>query len=195
MNLQLPAIQYGDWKTVKRRMRKVVTQLIRGDKLSDVMTRDGMLDPSEHPGFLVVSGIMTGSVLNFHCFMPWKIAWDAMFDLRTTPTSPTPIEDAVFEQSLQAPWGVLGLLSSESNSWLIPRERHEAFLHAVLSVWNELDSLGERYCSSFYGRRLWTLPNNLHYVLANMGVPDEVLGAPLPPEGPRALLRYVRPAN
>jgi len=36
------------------------------------------------------------------------------------------------------------------------------------------------------------VPNNLHFVLANMGVPGDVLRAPPPPEGPRALLRYAR---
>jgi hypothetical protein len=39
------------------------------------------------------------------------------------------------------------------------------------------------------------VPNNLHFVLANLGVPTDVLRAPLPPEGTRALLRYVRPVN
>lgn len=176
-------------------MRKVVTQLKRGAPLSDVMTRDGMLDTSEHPGFLVLSGIMVGPAQNFHCFMPWKTAWDAMFDMATTPTLPAPIEDATFEASLQAPWGVLGLLASYSQSWLIPRARHEPFLHAVLAVWNELDSVGARYYAAVEGERLWSLPNNLHYVLANMGVPTEILRAPLPAEGPRALLRYARPVN
>jgi hypothetical protein len=38
------------------------------------------------------------------------------------------------------------------------------------------------------------MPNNLKYVMANLGVPTELLTAPLPPEGPGALLRYVRPA-
>ena len=50
----LPAIQYGDWQSVKRRMRKVITQLKRGAGLIEVMTREGMLDPTEHPGMLVM---------------------------------------------------------------------------------------------------------------------------------------------
>jgi hypothetical protein len=45
------------------------------------------------------------------------------------------------------------------------------------------------------GTTLWSIPNNLHYVLANMGVPHDLLRAPLPAEGPRGLLRYVRVAN
>jgi hypothetical protein len=193
--LLLPAIQYGPWSAVKKRMRTVVSQLKRGTDLGEVMTRDGMLDPSAHPGMLVLSGIVTGPAPNFHCFLPWKMASDPLFDLRTTPTSPIPIEDAIFDASLQTPWGILGLLASESQPWLTPTTRHEPFLHAVLGAWSELDAVGARYCSSFYGKPLWSVPNNLHYVLANMGVPTEILNAPLPAEGPRALLRYAGPAN
>ncbi|HWO18553.1 MAG TPA: hypothetical protein VNO30_07240 [Kofleriaceae bacterium] len=191
----LPAIQYGPWSAVKKRMRTVVSQLKRGNDPIEVMTRDGMLDCSAHPGMLVLSGIMTGPVPNFHCFMPWKLAWGPLFDLRATPTSPAPVEDAIFEASLQTPWGILGLLANESNSWLIPTTRHEPFLHAVLGAWSELDAVGARYYAAVQGERLWSVPNNLHYVLANMGVPAEILNAPLPAEGPRALLRYARPPN
>ena len=191
----LPAIQYGPWSAVKKRMRTVVSQLKRGKDLSEVMTRDGMLDTSAHPGMLVLTGIVMGSTPNFHCFMPWRDALYALFDLRTTPTVSTPIEDEIFEASLRTPWGLLGLLASDCQPWLYPPMRHEPFLHAVLAAWGELDSVGERYCVVSYGERLWSVPNNLHYVLANMGVPTEILNAPLPAEGPRALLRYARPPN
>jgi len=191
----LPAIQYGPWSAVKKRMRPVVSQLKRGKDLGELMTRDGMLDPAEHPGMLVLSGILTGPAPNFHCFMPWAMALYELFDLRTTPTSPPPVEDAIFDASLRTPWGILGLLAYESNSWLIPKTRHEPFLHAVLGAWSELDAVGPRYYAAVQGVRLWSVHNNLHYVLANMGVPTEILNAPLPAEGPRALLRYARPAN
>ncbi len=191
----LPAIQYGPWSAVKKRMRTVVSQLKRGHDLGEVMTRDGMLDTSAHPGMLVLSGIMTGPVPNFHCFMPWKLAWPPLFDMRTTPTSPVPMEDEIFEASLRTPWGILGLLAFESQLWLRPTTRHEPFLHAVLEAWSELDAVGARYYAAVQGERLWSVPNNLHYVLANMGVPTEILNAPLPAEGPRALLRYARPAS
>lgn len=190
----LPAVQYGPWSIVKKRMRTIVSQLKRGKEFGEVMTRDGMLDTSDYPGMLVLAGIVTGPVPNFHCSMPWRKAWDELSDPRT-PAVPSPIEDAAFEASLRTPWGILGLLSSESQPWLYPTTRHEPFLHAVLGVWSELDAVGARYCSSFYGKRLWSVPNNLHYVLGNMGVPTEILNAPLPAEGPRALLRYARPPD
>lgn len=189
----LPAIQYGPWSVVKKRMRTVISQLKRGKDLGDEMTRDGMLDTADHPGMLVLAGIVHGSVTCFHCAMPWKKAWDELFD-PLTPTVPSPAEDAVFEASLRTPWGVLGLLAWESQPWLYPTSRHEPFLHAALAVWDELDAVGARYVA-VQGERLWSVHTNLHYVLGNMGVPAEMLRVPLPPEGPRALLRYVRPPN
>jgi hypothetical protein len=195
MTLQLPAIQHGSWSSVRRRMLKVVTRLLRGDPLADVMLVDGLVDPTRQPGFLVMGGVMTGGEPHFHCFMPWKSAWDALFDLPVDPTVPAPLEDRVFEASLQAPWGVLGLLSSDSQSWLIPAPRHAPFLEAVLAVWDELDAVGARYYTAVQGKSLWSVPNNLHYVLAGMGVSTEILRAPLPPGGPRALLRHTKPVN
>jgi hypothetical protein len=76
---------------------------------------------------------------------------------------------------------------------LIPASRHRPLLHAALEAWPELDAIGERYAVGGMPRRLWSVPNNLHFVLANLGVPSGLLNAPLTPEGPRALLRYVRP--
>lgn len=173
-------------------MRKVETQLKRGASLIDVMTREGTLDTDTHPGMLVMNGIRQGPDSNFHCFAPWRHAWDTLFDLRTDPTVPGPLEDAIFAASLEAPWGVVGLLSADNQSWLYPKNRHFPLLEATLAVWDELDAVGPRYHWGSQGERLWTLPNGLHYVLANMGVPNDVLRSPLPPEGPRALLRYAR---
>jgi hypothetical protein len=191
----LPAIQYGDWKTVKGRMHRVVTQLKRGAGLVKVMTHEGMLDPAEHPGMLMMAGITPGPVPHFHCYAPWRLAWSPLSEMRTEPTVPTALEDAMFAASLEVPWAVLGILSWDSQPWLYPKERHQPFLHAALTVWDELDSIGERYCVAVQGQRLWSLPTGLHYVLANMGVPTEVLRAPLPADGPRGLLRYARVAS
>lgn len=188
----VPAIQYGDWKAVKGRMGKVVTQLKRGANLVELMTREGMLDPADHPGMLMMSGITPGPVPHFHCYVPWRLAWAPLFEVRVEPTVPTREEDAIFAASLEAPWGVLGLLSWDSQPWLYPKDRHQPFLHAVLAAWDELDAVGPRYYAAVQGQRLWSLPTGLHYVLASMGVPNDILRAPLPPEGPRALLQYAR---
>jgi hypothetical protein len=192
--VQLPAIQYGDWKSVKRRMARVVTQLKRGADLVEVMTADGMLDSATMPGLLMMGGINPGADANFHCYAPWRLAWEPLGEMRAEPTTPTTIEDAIFVSSLRVPWGVLGLLAPDCQPWLYPAQRHRPLLHAALEVWPELDAVGTRYYSALQGRSLWSVPNNLHFVLARLGVPTELLSAPLPPEGPGALLRYVRPA-
>ena len=62
-------------------------------------------------------------------------------------------------------------------------------------MWDELDAVGSRYHIAVQGQSLCSIPNSLHYVLANLGVPHDLLRAPLPPEGPRALLKYVRIAS
>ena len=103
------------------------------------------------------------------------------------------IADAVFTASLQVPWGVLGLMSSDNGPWVWPEHRHRPFLHAALSFWEELDAVGARYYVAGKSERLWGTARNLKYVLANMGVPNDVLNSPLPAEGPRALLQYARP--
>jgi hypothetical protein len=188
----LPAIQYGDWKSVKKRMARAVTKLKRGVDLIEVMTEDGMLDTAATPGMLGIFGIIPGPVANFHCFMPWKLAWDTFAAAGSDAFAA--VEDAIFAVSLRSSWGVLGLLSSENQFWLISPARHRPLLYAALDVWPELDAVGARYYGAVLGRRLWDMPNNLKYVMANLGVPTELLTAPLPPEGPGALLRYVRPA-
>ncbi|HEX8114468.1 MAG TPA: hypothetical protein VF516_42355 [Kofleriaceae bacterium] len=43
-----------------------------------------------------------------------------------------------------------------------------------LEAWPELDAVGARYYGAVQGRRLWDMPNNLHFVLANLGVPNDV---------------------
>jgi hypothetical protein len=183
----LPAIQYGDWPIVKGRMRKVVTQLKRGAGLIELMTKDGMLDTADNAGLIVMVRSSLGPVSNFHCFAPWRLAWEAASLAESTA-------EAMFAASLEVPWGILGLMSSDNGPWVWPEHRHRPFLEAALWFWEELDAVGARYYVVGKGERLWGTARNLKYVLANMGVPNDVLSSPLPPEGPRALLRYARPA-
>jgi hypothetical protein len=181
----VPAVQYGDWAIVKKRMRRIVTRIKRGESIVGVMTEDGMLDVGTHPGLMMMGGRMLAGGRDFHCFMPWHPLW-------LDSTDPGAL-DAIFQESLTVSWGVLGLLAFENKPWFYSDEtRFDPFLAAAIRAWDELDAVGPRYCAGFQGQSLWTLPSSLHYVLGNMGVPHDLLRAPLPPEGPRALLKYVR---
>jgi hypothetical protein len=189
----LPAVQYGDVTEVKKPMQAILRRLLRGEALVDVMTEHGMLDTREHSGLLVLDGIVPPGAPHFHCALPWRPLWQKLLD-RRTKTDPA-INGAIFEASLGTPWGILGMLPYENHPWLLQRERFDPFLEAVLAFWDELDAVGERYYSAVQGKRLWGVPNTLHYVLANLGVSQDLLRAPLPPGGPRALLKHVRVAS
>ena len=125
--MPLPAVQYGDWRDVKKRMRKIVTRIKRGESIVDVMTEDGMLEVTKHPGMVIVGGLMTGGLTNFHCFVPWKPLGDALRDIRVPPDPA--LEAKIFQESLRVTWGVLGLLSFDNQAWFYDHEeRYEPFL-------------------------------------------------------------------
>ena len=182
----VPAVQYGDWAIVKKRMRSIVTRIKRGASIVSVMTEDGLLDVGAHPGTMMMGGPVLAGGRDFHCFMPWQPLWlDSPADVG--------VMDAIFQESLSVSWGVLGLLAFENTPWFYSHEeRFEPFLAAAIRVWDELDAVGPRYDNGIPGQSLGMPPTSLHYVLGNMGVPHDLLRAPLPPEGPRALLKYVR---
>jgi len=182
-----PAVQYGDRAIVSKRMRRIVRRILRGESIVAVMSEDGLLDVGEHAGMMMVGGLAGGT--NFHCFMPWRTLWQK-------PSEAPGVMDAIFRESLSVPWGVLGLLAFDNAPWFyLNEERYEPFLDAAISVWDELDAVGPRYYVAVQGKSLWSIPNSLHYILANMGVPHDLLRAPLPPEAPPALLKYARIAS
>ena len=183
----IPAIQYGDIDDVRKRMRTTVKRLLRGEELVAVMTEDGLLDVAEHPGYLVLAGRVLSGAPHFHCTLPWTPLWQALLE-----QSDDGVNDVLFSAALQVPWGVLGLLPYENHPWLIPESRFEPFLEAVLGFWGELDAVGARYYAALEDKPLWDVTSTLHYVLANLGVPQDRLRAPLPPGGPRALLQFAQ---
>jgi hypothetical protein len=192
--VQLPAIEYGDWPSVKARIRKVMTQLKRGGSFNELMAADGLLDTATHGGLIFIDGPNSiGGGPHFQAFAAARLIGKEWLAKRV----PDALWDSIFTASLETPWGVLGLFGHNDTHWLWPHQkRFEPFLHAALAVWKELDAVGPRYSPGVgYGKSLWEVTNALHYVLANLGVPDELLGAPLPPEGPTALLRYVKPTH
>ena len=191
--MQLPAIEYGDWASVKARMRKVITRLKRGGSFNELMTADGLLDTAAHQGLIFIDGPAGIGGQNFHPFAAARVIGEELLMEKL----PSTLGDSIFAASLETPWGVLGLLGRNYTEWLRPHEaRLRPFLHAALAAWKEFDAVGPRYSPGLsYGQPLWEVSNNLRFVLLNLGVPHELLGSPLPPEGPAGLLRYVKPAH
>jgi hypothetical protein len=175
-------------------MRKVITQLKRGASFNELMTADGLLDTTAHEGLIFIDGLnRVAGRQHFRTFAVARLVGEALL----MGVLPPALEEQIFAASLETPWGVLGLFGRNYSEWLRPHKtRFRPFLHAALATWKELDAVGPRYSSGVsYGSPLWEEPNNLHFVLANMGVPTELLSSPLPPEGPAALLRYATAAN
>lgn len=171
-------------------MQRIVRRISRGESIVTVMSEDGMLEVGEHAGRMILGGgLMYTGGTDFYCFMPWRRLW-------LKPPTDRGVMDAIFRESLSVSWGVLGLLAYDNTPWFYNHEeRYEPFLEAALAVWDELDAIGQRYYVVGQSESLWSIPNSLQFVLGNMGVPRDLLSAPLPPEGPRALLKYVRIAS
>ena len=102
-----------------------------------------------------------------------------------------PASDAeLFEQSLRLPWGLLALLGQDTQAWVIPGERHEPFLRAMLDHADAITGLDGRFTvGQTTGSALWGLPNNLRFVLARQGIESEKLLDPEPPGGWQTLVR------
>jgi hypothetical protein len=81
-------------------------------------------------------------------------------------------------------------MAHDNQAWFSSAERYEPFLRAVIHVWDELRAVGPRYYWATQGEDLWSIPNNLHFVLANMGVPHDRLRAPLPADGLGAMVKH-----
>jgi hypothetical protein len=105
----------------------------------------------------------------------------------------------LFESLLGSAWGTLMLMAAGSIGWFFtpgrppPAHRYAPFARAALDHWPALSSLDGR-CIGTVNRpaELWSVQNNLHYVLARMGVPPALTQRPLPEGGIAALLAQAR---
>lgn len=188
----IPEFMFGIAGDVEERCRKTVTQLKKG-VLWDEAVACPMIDTAIESGLLVLNGpspLLSGQN-HFHIY----VLLDEIFNAGFFEQS----KAAIFTSCLQTPWGILSLISLKNQFWLIPVERHVRFLEATLGYWEMLSMEGPRYTNGLTtGDTLWSLASNVKYVLANLGVPQDVLRDPLPAGGLAALvskhdlLRYNR---
>ena len=178
--MELPALFYGLYRDVKRRTSKIVTQVRKGADWMELVEAEGFLDTATTHGLIVLEGPspMIGGGAHFQAWLLWWQLIDAQ------PRLSEEIRDQVFDCSLTHPWSILGLVSAHNKGWVRETRRYRPFLRAVRQYWDCLDAEGERWSTgSPYGSRLWSLPNSIMYVLANLGIPGDTLRAPLPPGG------------
>jgi len=147
-----------------------------------------LVSDQDAPGLIMLNGSspLLGGEDNIHAYAPfWELA-TAIGSGRATLA----IAARAFEEALEQPWSILGLLSQVNYRWFDEPGRAEHFLAAMARHWDILDAVGARYTmGSRTGARLWAMPLMLKYVLANRGVSHADLGRPLPSGGLGALLR------
>ncbi len=113
----LPAVQYGDWKDVRPRLKAIVRRIKHGADLVEVMAEDGMLDTATTDGMLVLGGAIRSGRMSFHCHEPWKLLEEAITD----DEAGRALEEQIFRASLTVTWGVLGLMAPPNALWFTGR--------------------------------------------------------------------------
>lgn len=179
--MEIPALFYGRYAEVDAACREVVAGLAGGESWAGAMD-DAPIDTQDRPGLLVLNGPspLLGGTAQFQCYLPHFQIRSAVGQKKLSAD----VEAEVFAGSLQTAWGVLGLLAPANVMWVYPRERYEPLVAASRRYWDVLDAEGPRYSVGMpTGQLLWSVPTNLKYVLANLGVPPAVLRSPLPPGG------------
>ncbi|HET9625925.1 MAG TPA: hypothetical protein VFP84_31405 [Kofleriaceae bacterium] len=194
VSVLIPAALFGTEIEVQRRVVKLASRIKQGEDLIAVVTEGGMLDTERTLGHVVIGGCRPRQCEDFHCYQLWKRLTHELYPYQFTPVRPAPLEDQLFAASLTAPWGVLGLIAPENRTWMRP-ERFERFVTAIHGMWSELCGLGERYFWDRDGEAIWAVPSNLHFVLANLGVPNRKLNSPLPGDGLRGLFTQLPVAS
>jgi hypothetical protein len=186
MIMKLPAHFYGLYQEVKRRNAKIITQLCKGADWMELIEAGGFLDVETTPGFVVMDGpspLLSGEP-HFQMWHLWYELHGQRVNLKGKPRVSKELAEEVFERSLTRSWSTLGLVAYRGQHWLRDKERYRSFLDAVRQNWEMFDSIGARYSDgSRQGFRLWSLPNAIKYVLANLGMSNEEMDPPWPPGG------------
>ncbi len=178
--MELPALFYGLYRDVKRRTSKIVTQVRKGADWMALVEAGGFLDTATTPGLIALEGPspMLGGAPHFQMWLLWS-----QFRYAEPPLTDE-VDEAIFERSLSQPWSTLGMMGGNNSGWVREKRRYRPFLRAARRYWDLFDAEGARYTGgSRSASRLWSLPNNIMYVLANLGMSNEEMDPPWPPGG------------
>lgn len=184
--MQIPRLLCGSAKSVATVCRRHVTQFLRGSPWIDADVE--LVSDRDAPGLILLNGSspLLGGEEHVHAYAPfWELA-KVIDSGRATLVVAT----RAFDEALEQPWSILGLLSQMNYRWFDEPSRADRFFAAMVRHWDTLDAVGARYTmGSRTGERLWALPHLLKYVLANRGVSQTDLDGPLPSGGLGALMR------
>ena len=179
----LPEFMYGTMKEVKSNCLKISRKLNKGIIWEEAINAN-MVDTASNSGFIILYPQGSGTFYNETHFYVYLLL-NQISDARL----PNEIREVIYHKCIESPWGVLSLIAGANNSWLYNEKRHASFLKATLKYWDLFINEGDRYfLMDSKNNTLWAVGSSLLYVLANMGVPTEVLKKPLPDGNLKALI-------
>jgi len=193
--MKIPSFLYGEYSKVKVECRRKAKELKRGAAFDDLHAGQ-WTDTVNASGSIVLEGpnrAISYQGEQFCCFGLLVAISNEWKDVEWAEERDT-IVAAYHEAAMREPWIFLGLLGQLSCSfldqrpdWLAPSTR------AAVKFWPLLDAEGPRYTMGVQPKTLWSLPTNIGFALARLGIPQEKFEAPLPPGGLAALAREVLP--
>lgn len=193
--MKIPSFLHGPYSKVKGVCRRKAKELRRGASFAD-LPGGQWLDTVSVPGAIVLDGPWRGfphQEEHFCCFALTIAIRDEWKDVPLVEELDT-ILATYHEAATLEPWLFLGLLSQHSRVFLSQRPEWLApYARAAVRFWPLLAAEGARYAMGSEPTDLWTLPTNISFALARLGIPQEKFEAPLPPGGLITLAREVLP--
>lgn len=194
----IPSCFHGLIKDVKKETMKVARKLLAGKTLEEAVADYEMLDTAKMPGSYYYISLM-----HQHCAYPnafhfpyllWNASRIIMDKLGDNFSEYSTYEQRIFEELLKKDWSVLCLggdgASYFANTALVhdehtfdSRTRWLPYIRAVEKYWNNYASLRNvEVIEGFVDgdNTVWENFRELHFILANLGIPDEVLRQSLP---------------
>jgi hypothetical protein len=169
----IPAIFYGHYPEVQKKVRKAANKIAKGETLEVVLATDGMIDTKNTPGFIYFEPVEKSYDLEpgFHTFPLCRILKDLFHDEKISDE----LEESIYQNLLKLDWGVLMLIGRYSaQAWLKKPGRFVSFTRAAIQIQDEFTEIGERFEPRNYtGRSFWKISHGLFYAMANLGFLNE----------------------
>jgi hypothetical protein len=141
--LKIPAILHGPVPDVRRRVSRAVRSFVAGASWSEALEAASVVDMDSTPGLVVLNGpapLLSGES-HFQVFLPLAVLLEGLRKGKI----PQPLKEKAVVESLDTPWGLLGVLAPINQLLVYPPHLHRPILKSALEHWEVLNGAGARY--------------------------------------------------
>lgn len=187
----IPSCFHGLIKDVKRESAKVARKLLAGKSLDEAVSAYEMLDTRNFPESLFYLRTIVQILCrpdDFHFPYLVKSISDSLYKKYEDYVAIQMEWQRLIPLFWEADWSMLCLCECENGLYTNPlirkavtfdsRTRWLPYLGAMLRHWSAYVEMGEVF--EYERQSIWKANNSLRFILANLGIPDEVLKRPLP---------------